>query len=321
MIYDAHNWALVLAAGEGTRLRSLTTLADGVPVPKQFCSLDSGPSLLQEAFHRAESVAHYSRVTTVVAAAHRQWWAEPLQMRASANVVVQPQNRGTAVGILLPLLHLARRDPRARVVLLPSDQFVEDERTLARALRGAMIEAATYSDDVMLLGIRPDVADPELGYIVPSRRDGVGLAAVAQFVEKPTRAEADALIARNALWNSFIVVARIESLLALYERRFPEVLTALDLAIEQERAGNLRAVTELYERLPSIDFSRHVLQGQERHLRAVTVPPCGWSDLGTPHRVAAALRQRPSARFLGQRVPSAILDLAAQHSRLQLAGV
>src|SRR5262245_3901959 len=40
MNYDTHDWAIVLAAGEGTRLRSLTTMADGVPVPKQFCSLD-----------------------------------------------------------------------------------------------------------------------------------------------------------------------------------------------------------------------------------------------------------------------------------------
>jgi mannose-1-phosphate guanylyltransferase len=223
-------------------------------------------------------------------------------MRSGANVVVQPRNCGTAVGILLPLLHLARRDPRARVVLLPSDHFVEDERTLARALRGAMIDAASYSDDVLLLGIRPDVADPELGYLVPGRQGGMGLAPVAHFAEKPSRRD-------------------LESLLALYERRFPEVLTALDLALEREQAGDLRAVTELYERLPTIDFSKHLLQGQERYLRAVVVPPCGWSDLGTPHRVAAALRQRPASRFVRERVPAAILDLAAQHHRLQLAGV
>ncbi len=37
-------WALVLAAGEGSRLRALTT-TNGVAVPKQFCSLQGGPSL------------------------------------------------------------------------------------------------------------------------------------------------------------------------------------------------------------------------------------------------------------------------------------
>jgi mannose-1-phosphate guanylyltransferase len=321
MFHDAHDWALVLAAGEGSRLRSLTTTDEGVPVPKQFCSLDGGASLLQEALHRAESVAHFTRVCTVVAAAHRPWWAEPLQMRSRASVVIQPRNRGTAIGILLPLLHLARRDPRATVALLPSDHFVENERALARALRGAMIDAATYSEDVLLLGIRPDHADPQLGYIVPRRTDGVDLPSVAQFVEKPCRADAERLIDRGALWNSFIVVARLESLLALYERRFDEVLTALDLAIERELAGDLRAVTDLYERLPDIDFSRHVLAGQEEFLRIVPVPACGWSDLGTPRRVAAALRSpRAVPRSVAPHItPAAVLDLASRHGRLQLA--
>ncbi|HET9693650.1 MAG TPA: sugar phosphate nucleotidyltransferase [Steroidobacteraceae bacterium] len=323
MLHDAHDWALVLAAGEGSRLHRLTTTDDGVPVPKQFCSLDGGPSLLQEALHRAESVAHFTRVCTVVAAAHRPWWAEPLQMRSRTNVVVQPSNRGTAIGILLPLLHLARRDPRATVALLPSDHFVENERALARALRGAMIDAATYCDDVLLLGIRPDHVDPELGYILPGRHDGVDLPPVARFVEKPRRSDAEQLIDRGALWNSFIVVARLESLLALYERRFGEVLTAHDLAVERELAGDPRAVTDLYGRLPTIDFSRHVLAGQEAYLRVVPVPACGWSDLGTPHRVAAALRNpRTASRTVAPHItPAAILDLAAQHGRLQLAGV
>ena len=46
-----HDWALILAAGEGSRLRSLTT-TNGVAVPKQFCSLNGGPSLLQETLHQ-----------------------------------------------------------------------------------------------------------------------------------------------------------------------------------------------------------------------------------------------------------------------------
>ena len=42
-------WALVLAAGEGRRLQRLTTTRSGLAIPKQFCSLDRGPSLMQEA--------------------------------------------------------------------------------------------------------------------------------------------------------------------------------------------------------------------------------------------------------------------------------
>lgn len=319
---DAHHWALVLAAGEGSRLRSLTTATDGVPVPKQFCSLDGGPSLLQEALQRAGSIAPTERICTVVAEGHRRWWSDPLAGLPAGNVVVQPRNRGTAIGILLPLLHLARRDLRACVALLPSDHYVRDERVLARSLRHAMADVSLYSDDVLLLGIGPEEPDPELGYVLPGPADGTGLAPVAEFVEKPSLVQASELIARGALWNSFIVVARLEALLALYERRFPEVVTALDLAIERGRLDDPHAVAELYERLPDMDFSRHLLQGQERHLKLVGIPSCGWSDLGTPRRVADALRrqERRAPRPVGLQVPGAILDLAAQHHRLQLAG-
>ena len=319
---DTHDWALVLAAGEGTRLHSLTTTTGGVPVPKQFCSLNGGASLLQETLHRAESLVPAERICTVVAAGHRRWWSGPTAALPRRNVVVQPRNRGTAVGILLPLLQLARRDLRARVALLPSDHHVRDERTLARSLRHSLADVAEFSDDVLLLGMRPDAPDPELGYVLPGAADGTGLATVSRFVEKPGVHEAGQLIARGAAWNSFIVVARLESLLALYERRFPEVVTALDLAIERERLDDPSAIAQLYDRLPDIDFSRHLLQGQESCLRLVSVPPCGWSDLGTPQRVAEALRRsdRRVSPHGRQSVPGAILDLAAQHSRLQLAG-
>ena len=49
----------------------------------------------------------------------------------------------------------------------------------------------------------------------------------------------------------------------------------------------------LYENLETLDFSEHVMQGAEPMLRVLRVEPCGWSDLGTPWRVAATLRRAP----------------------------
>jgi len=74
----ANVWALILAAGEGSRLRGLTTTPGGLSVPKQFCSLQGGPSLLEETLWRAESVTQRRRMVTVVAAQHRRWWEAPL---------------------------------------------------------------------------------------------------------------------------------------------------------------------------------------------------------------------------------------------------
>lgn len=50
---NSHDWVLVLAGGDGKRLRSLTS-ADGVSVPKQYCSLAGGKTLLDDAIERAQ---------------------------------------------------------------------------------------------------------------------------------------------------------------------------------------------------------------------------------------------------------------------------
>jgi mannose-1-phosphate guanylyltransferase len=314
-------WALVLAAGEGSRLRALTT-TNGVAVPKQFCSLHDGPSLLQEALHRAEAVASRSRIYTIVAEQHRRWWEGPLWFLPSQNIIVQPENRGTAAGLLLPLLHIEARDPQARVVVLPSDHYVGDEATLARSLRNATTKIRGDRDDVYLLGIGPDQADPELGYILPSVGDGANGLRVAQFVEKPPMTLARSLIERGGLWNAFILAASARAFVRLFEQRYPEIVTEMRRVVAQDRVDPQipLATTELYGRLPELDFSRHVLEGAEQSLRVLPVPPCGWSDLGTPKRVAEALRRLESEeRSRSTLNPTAYLSLAAQHARLQIA--
>ena len=88
-------WALVLAAGEGSRLRTLTTTETGLAVPKQFCSLRGEHSLLDETILRAQSIVSTERICVIVAAHHHQWWDRyqgPLPL-VPDNIIVQPRNR------------------------------------------------------------------------------------------------------------------------------------------------------------------------------------------------------------------------------------
>ena len=316
MITRGQPWALVLAAGEGTRLRGLTTTKSGLTVPKQYCSLDAGPSLLDEALMRAEAIAPPRRVLTVVARQHRRWWAGPLCSLPLANVIVQPHNKGTAVGLLLPLLHIYRRDPDAILIVLPSDHFVRREDLLTQALRRGIAFAGAAHRHVHLLGIAPEQIDPELGYIVPAARKARA-SSVIRFVEKPSLDTARHLIAEGALLNMFIMAASARALLSLYLRRHPELVARLERALEQDgpQVDEGSAVSQLYPSLPTLDFSRDLLEGQEDVLRALVVPDCGWSDLGTPRRVAETLTRFPdppqSRPFIRGR---AYLSLSQQQS-------
>lgn len=321
-----NTWALVLAAGEGSRLRSLTTDSTGTAVPKQFCSLDGGPSLLQESLHRAQAVAARERVCTVVAEQHRRWWQGGLWSLPAANVIVQPRNRGTALGILLPVLKILARDPLARIVFLPADHYVRDENVLARALGSAVNELARNPNELLLLGIAPEDADPELGYILPGLPDASGALSVERFVEKPDVSAARELIGAGGLWNSFIFAANGCAVLSLLRERLPEIVDQMDTALARDASTRRGAsgLAALYDELPEVDFSRHIVQGAERRLRVTPVPRCGWNDLGTPRRVAETIRrlraERPDAVSSALSTASAYLNLAAAHARLQMAG-
>ncbi|MCC7412412.1 MAG: NTP transferase domain-containing protein [Gammaproteobacteria bacterium] len=321
---NAHDWAIVLAAGNGSRLRCLTTTGTGVSVPKQFCSLAGGPSLLDEALQRAAVVAPAARIVSIVAEQHRRWWSGADGVPAPGNVIVQPDNRGTANGVLLSLLHVCVRDRNASVLLLPSDHYVRDEAVLARSLRAAMDHAGRHPGDVVLLGIGPDEPDPELGYVVPGPRSGRGTRPVLRFIEKPTVAHARELMVRGALWNSFIVAGRANALLALYAGRFQGLVAAMGGVVRraQRAAGADYALADLYARLPALDFSRDVLEGQEQRLRVLHVPACGWSDLGTVGRVAACLERLGNHAQRAHAVHGvpARLTLAAHPALQRLAG-
>jgi mannose-1-phosphate guanylyltransferase len=320
--WDAgHNWALVLAAGEGSRLQALTMTASGVAVPKQFCSLGGDTSLLHSALRRAQAVASPERTCAVVADQHRRWWqALPLDIPAD-NLIRQPRNRGTANGILLPLLHILHRDPDAAVLVLPSDHYVRNESVLADSLRRAMSELQREQGNLILLGMAPDEPDPELGYIVGEGADGSAIRAVAEFVEKPSVVTARALIARGAVWNTFIFAATGRTLLRTFEERCPDLVGEMRHIVDSPGQSAMRAarLAGLYEDLPELDFSRDVLQRSRSLLRVLTVPACGWSDLGTPRRVGETVsRYRSTPDLVSPAVAgrTAFLDLAARHLQM-----
>jgi hypothetical protein len=85
---------------------------------------------------------------------------------------------------------------------------------------------------------------------------------------------------------------------------------------------NGHAMENMYRTLPSVDFSRDILQGREQRLQVVSVPPCGWTDLGTPPRVASTLQRLEEVRVGPARRanPSVHLNLAAQYEWLQHRG-
>jgi len=321
MTISSNAWAIVLAGGEGSRLHGLTTDASGVAVPKQYCSLTGGQSLLIDTVQRAASVVERNHICVVVAAQHRRWWEPMCCKMPKSNIIVQPRNGGTGNGVLLPLLHILARDHGARIILLPSDHYVGDEPALASSLRQAVGALEDHFDELVLLGMHPDDADPDFGYIIPGQNIGPNIYRVERFVEKPSRAAARQLLEQGALWNALIMATRARALLDVFMRSQPDVVAKMHFAVAEDlrSSTNALAATIVYRDLPNIDFSSQILQGTETKLRLIKASRCGWSDLGTPKRLGETLRKFPRADEASRDSINSVfapMNLSAQHARL-----
>ena len=101
-------WALVLAGGDGTRLAPLTRRIAGAPIPKQYCRIVGERSLLEETLARLSGLVPRSRTCVVVNRGHLPLARPQTASLPPRNVIVQPRNRDTGPGLLLPILELAR---------------------------------------------------------------------------------------------------------------------------------------------------------------------------------------------------------------------
>src|SRR5258707_197331 len=270
-------WALVLAGGEGSRLHPLTTTASGVVVPKQFCSLGYGPSLLTQSLIRAGTVAPIIQTCAVVVTQHKWWWDQPLRSLPQENVFVQPANRGTAHAVLLALLRLEARDPRANVLMLPADHYIRHEFLFARSLREVAELSARTEDAIFLLGADPERADPELGYIIPAIQKCRKPTGVLSFVERPDSSRLAELLKTGALWKMFIISASVQAPLALYSCSHQSSVALMRAAVggNKSRGPHRPSLAEVYQRLATVDFSRGLLEPHPPTLQGLSRPSGG----------------------------------------------
>ena len=285
-------WAIVLAGGEGSRLAETTQQMYGSRLPKQFLSFGQARTFLQSTVDRLEGLVPPKRTVVVVAACHERLARDQLSQYSGIEIVAQPRNVGTGPGVLLPLLHVLARDRHADVALVPSDHDFRAPAKMRRALSTAR-RGAKSGVNMVLIGARADCAAGDLGWIVPkpaSLRRAVE--SIETFVEKPGPDVAASLLARGALWNTMLCVARGEALWELGRRHLPAQVALLEEYARSIGSGRAsECLRRVYERLTPADFSRDLVAASTG-LAVTAMDGAGWSDCGTPERLAAALGEK-----------------------------
>jgi mannose-1-phosphate guanylyltransferase len=294
-------WSIVLAGGEGERLKPFVAERFGSPIPKQYCAFVGTRSMLEHALDRAAVLSGTDRVVAVFAE-NRASLAEPQIAGRGVRALYQPSNRDTLPGLLLPLAAIKARDPKAVVVVHSSDHFVFPESRFIETTRSAARAAETLGDRVVLVGAEPTEAESDYGWISPAHELPLSeprpVRAVYGFVEKPNVELAATLAGLGALWNTFVFAAKVDVLWDLCRARAPEIVGRFDALLPKLGGRDERAaIAAAYADMPTSNFSTDVLQASRGSLAVVELTDVVWSDFGRAERILETLDRvgfRPS---------------------------
>ena len=294
--------AIILAGGDGIRLRSVTRFITGQEnVPKQFCPMLDGITWFENTLARVAQTFPIDHCFVVVKENHRQFYEPLISDLPRSQVVVQPFDRGTAPAILYGIFRAKRLGPETTVTLFPCDHHVGDSVRFSRQVTRALDAVDEHPSLAVLLGVRPDKIETSYGWIEPSARVSSwtpDLFHVRRFWEKPRLELARTLLAGGCLWNTAIISARASLLEAIIAEHAPGLYRSFCEALDKKSPAQEKLVIEsFYEKLEPVGFSEQVLSLAHTSLAVQLVDDVQWSDLGEPQRLIdtfRALDDRPA---------------------------
>jgi len=275
-------YPVIMAGGSGTRFWPLSRKDR----PKQFLPLAGDEPLLAATVTRLPPLAKAKETFIVCGPAHAAAARRMLPKLPEQNFIVEPCARNTAPCVGLAALHVARKDPRGVIVMLPADHHISRPAAFREALASAADLAQRGS--IATIGIKP--SRPETGYgylkigprLAARGRKGKGAAhKVERFVEKPDVVTAARYLADGGyLWNSGIFAFRADVILDEIRRAMPvlgEQLDAIDAAFGTP--GYKKTLARVFPECPSISIDYGVMEKSKRI--AVVPADFGWSDVGS----------------------------------------
>jgi mannose-1-phosphate guanylyltransferase / mannose-6-phosphate isomerase len=277
LFMSARFYPVILSGGSGTRLWPMSRKL----LPKQFLALLSRHTLFQETALRVKPIDGCAAPIVVCNDEQRFLAADQLREIGvdASPMILEPVGRNTAPAIAAAALAALDRDPKALLLVLPSDHTLTRPEVFRRdALSALRLAQEGY---LATFGIIPESAETGFGYIERGAPVAGGWK-VASFREKPDRPSAEAFIASGRFfWNSGMFAFSAAKYLAELERFCPHILAAVREAYAKSvrDLDFLRLDREAFAKCPSDSIDYAVM---EKTADAVVVPTDpGWSDVGT----------------------------------------
>ncbi len=286
-------YALILAGGSGTRFWPVSRNH----IPKQLLNLFGKKTLLANTVDRVSSLIPKERILILTNALQAPEIAKLLPDFPAANIISEPEKRDTAPAIALGIGLVAARDPEATMVVLPSDQLIQDTAAYDQIMRASLATAGA-SDLLLTIGIRPTWPCPSYGYV--ERGDAITpfpgcgetrTHKVLRFTEKPDPQTAKGFLEAGTFsWNAGIFIWSIASVCKELETYCPELASFITKCIASRNPQE--TISSDFSNLPKLSIDYALMERSSRI--AMMEATFDWDDVGSWPSVAKYLDADPS---------------------------
>jgi len=271
---------VILAGGSGKRLWPLSRRQ----TPKQLLDITGRQEhLLRQTFARLEPLMPADAIYVITAGQYVASTREQLPRLPAANILIEPEGRGSAPAIGLAAVHLKRRDPEAVMACLPADHYVGQPEVFRQVL--SVADLVARQGHLVTLGMNPRQPHTGYGYIEAGERlEDTGEHAVynvRRFTEKPDEKTARRFVDDGRhFWNSGMFIWKASVILDEIARQLPRLSACLT---ELEGVLGTDGENEVLERAwPTVEKETIDFGVMEKAQDVVVIPvEMGWSDVGS----------------------------------------
>jgi mannose-1-phosphate guanylyltransferase len=272
-------YALILAGGSGQRFWPVSRDA----LPKQLLRLFGEKTLLELTVDRLRGIVPLENIVILTNALQVPGVRAVLPDLPEENIVAEPEKRDTAPAIALGIGWVAARDPNATMMVLPSDQLIQDVVGFQTVLIGAA-ETAEASQGLVTIGIKPTWPCPSYGYVergaeasFPAVQQPVSTFEVTRFREKPSRELAEHFLAQgNFTWNAGMFIWTVPAVTAeLQQHAAPLAEFIQALGASTDFSSTMR---QQFGSLPKLSIDYALMEKASRVLNIEA--RFDWDDVG-----------------------------------------
>lgn len=314
---------IILCGGVGTRLWPLSRSRH----PKQFLKIFGNFSLFEQTLLRIRSIQEakslgFDVLTPIVVTQENQRFLVSSAIKdvdIKADVILEPIGKDTAASLTLAALYAKQNYGDCVTVVLPADHFFDDNKLFVDSIIKAIIQATDYNFSI--LGTKAIFANTAYGYIKMDNER------VVQFIEKPSKKDAETYVSLSYFWNMGIVCTSVAHWLSAIEYYQPIIFENSSLAWQNKTVDGdfIRPCKDYFNKIPknSIDYAVLENCSQDNRFTLCMSEYKGiWSDLGSWDSVLDMFCDEEGNAFLAEVVSQETKNsLAYSHKPVVMLGV